>query len=214
MKLQSQAAVLAREVREKVGRIIGGTEASPELQALGRAIPIHDVLSDVHYFQQQAANHASQIAVYLNDHDPIENKLREIPVVAKFPDLHNLRYSIDVLSSSIGQSKLKAEQVSARQGREIFADRLADFIVSRATAHGHSAAANIVIDSNRTGDIVLYAMGYFYSTGTACGTSTPAIVQLLSGRYSFGIVNASIHDFDGTIWAIPTADGHVRLNKP
>ncbi len=214
MPAQSKPAALAREVREKIGRIVHGAVAPEKLQALGQAISIHDVLSDVHHLQQQTAHDTPQIAVYLNDRDPIENKTREVPVVAKFSNLLNLNHCIDALFKAIHLSKLKANKITASDGRQIFADRLADFLVSRATAGSSSSAVDTVIDSNRTGDVVLYAMGYFYSTGTACGTSTPATVKLLPGRYSFGIMQGSIPDFDSTVWAIPTANGHVTLNKP
>jgi hypothetical protein len=212
---KSRAAIIAREVREIIGRIVYGENAPEKLEASGRSIPIHDVLLDLNYFQRQMASHVSPIVVYLKDHDPVEvAREREIPIVAKFSDLTDFHSSIERIFQAASQSGLKADTVSQHEGMEIFGDRLSDFIVSRATASGGSAMTDTIIDSNRIGDTVLYAMGYFYSTGTACGRSTPATVKLLPGRYSFGIMNGHIPDFDGTVWAVPTANGHVSLNKP
>jgi hypothetical protein len=104
--------------------------------------------------------------------------------------------------------------VTEGEAKQIFADRVSDFILSRVMATGASTVSDTIVDSRRKGDTVLYAMGYFFSTGLACGTSTPATVQLPPGRYSFGIMNHGVPDFEPVVWSIPTADGHVDLKKP
>jgi len=218
--MESPASKIMREVRKLIERIVSGEKAQIELETSSSgSIPIHDILPDVDHFRRQLSTlhdgGAPPLVVYLHDRDPIDvSHEREIPVTVKFPNLQNIRFSIEAMLQAIQQSKLKSESVSEDNARTIFSDRLSDFIVSRAIASGGSILTDTIIDSKRSGDTVLCAMGYFYSTGTACGTSTPATVKLLPGRYSFGILNGNVPDFENTVWAIPTANGHVTLSKP
>ena len=67
------------------------------------------------------------------------------------------------------------------------------------------------VNSNRANDTILYAKGYFLSTGTAFGVSTPATAYLLPSRYSFGIMEPGGPRFENIVWSCP---GTVKLRLP
>ncbi len=121
-----------------------------------------------------------------------------------------MNISYDSLLNTIVKSGLPLEKVDPDQAEEIFVDRLAEFMAVQLTAPSGGGTQTIV-DSNRSGDTVLYAKGYFTSTGTAFGVSTPATAYLAPARYSFGIIDAGTIKFDGIVWSCPT---RVRLNQP
>ena len=166
------------------------------------------LLPDIFHFREQTLGLAqyglTPRVVIFNDDD--DNGTR-LPVLLQIPDLSNVAWSYEQALGAFEQSDLEIEEVEPAAARNIFIDRLAEFIVAASA----SAGAPTTVNSNRHGDTLLYAKGYFTSTGTAFGVSTPAVAQL-SGRYSFGIVDNGKHRFDSVVWTCPNAN--VRVDLP
>jgi hypothetical protein len=119
------------------------------------------------------------------------------------------------LLTDLQHSQVPVRTVSAHEAENIVVDRAAEFIAARSGGGGGRGSASgrtTVIDSNRTGDTIVYCNGYFVSTATAFGVSTPATKAIPKGRYTFGIVQADgSHRFDRTLWTCPA---RVRLPLP
>jgi hypothetical protein len=137
-------------------------------------------------------------------------------VIVRAPDLQNLKASYERFLETLRVTKLPLEEVSQERAQEIFIDRLAEFIAARMSSGPSehtptsSSVTLTIVNSNRKGDTVICCQGYFTSTAVGFGVSTPA-VGVLSGRYSFGIINGGLHDFENILWTCPTT---VKLNKP
>jgi hypothetical protein len=117
------------------------------------------------------------------------------------------------LLSDLQLSHIPVRAVSATEAENIVIDRAAEFIAARSGAGGgRGSGGATIVNSNRGGDTIVYCNGYFVSTATAFGVSTPATKAIRKGRYSFGIVQADgTHRFDRTLWTCPAL---VRLPLP
>jgi hypothetical protein len=168
------------------------------------------VLPDVQHFHSQTTQlelrSVPQYAVSFKDDGPDGELLL---VLVQVPDLHSVKASYDLLLETLRKSNLPLEKVTPRDAEEIFVDRLSEFLAVQSISLAPSTAT--VVNSNRNGDTVIYAKGYFTSTGTALGVSTPAVGYLSSGRYSFGIIDSGNPRFENIVWTCP-AD--VQLNLP
>src|SRR5262249_26637805 len=133
-------------------------------------------------------------------------------VIVRAPDLQNLTQSYRSALDTLEATGFEQEEVSADMADQIFIDRLAEFI---AVADGFGSASSqtqTIVNSKRKGDTVIYCQGFFPSTATGFGVSTPAARFLSAGRYSFGILRKNgQHDFENILWTCPAT---VKLNKP
>jgi hypothetical protein len=218
-------------VSTKFREVVSNLVRQPNLDALGqtfeatpgRKVSFGSVLPDVLYFDLQTRvlrrQAEKQYAAIFQDDGP---KAERLPVLVRIPELDNVHPSYGRLLEALSKSDIPLETVSPEEAREIFVDRLSEFLAARVAvppgpaglppdgAYSSSTSALTIVHSNRNGDTVLYALGYFTSTGTAFGISTPARGHL-SGRYSFGIIDSGTHRFDNVIWTCPTT---VKLNLP
>jgi hypothetical protein len=138
-----------------------------------------------------------------------------LPVVVLAPDLQNLNTSYERFLETLRSTKLPLDEVSPETAQNIFIDRLAEFIAARRAWTATSALSSVtqtIVTSNRSGDTVICCQGYFTSTAAGFGVSNPAVGALSPGRYSFGIMNGGLHDFENILWTCPSAN--VRLKKP
>lgn len=175
-------------------------------------------IPDVYHFGYQnrelSDRKIPQFAAHFRDEGPNGEIL---PVIVRAPDLQNLPTSYERFLQTLGATKLPLGEVSPETARNIFIDRLAEFIA----VGGHLtppssmtqtiAVTQTIVNSKRNGDTVIYCQGYFTSTAAGFGVSTPAVGVLSPGRYSFGIINGGLHDFENILWTCPAT---VKLNKP
>jgi hypothetical protein len=155
----------------------------------------------------------SQFAALFKDDGPNGETL---PVIVRAPDLQNLKTSYERFLETLRVTKFPLKEVSPESAQEIFIDRLSEFIAAQMSSgssgppFASSSVTQTIVNSNRSRDTVICCQGFFTSTGVGFGVSTPA-VGVLSGRYSFGIINGGVHDFENILWTCPAT---VRLNKP
>ena len=128
-------------------------------------------------------------------------------VLVKIEDLRLLKRSWERVHEILSRSKMRSHEVEPKQAGELFAEGLTEFLVAARTG----VAGDTIVNSRRRGDTVLYSKGYFLSTGTAFGTSTPARGHLAAGRYSFGIMENGMTRYDPVLWTCPAV---VTLNQP
>jgi hypothetical protein len=133
-----------------------------------------------------------------------------LPVLVRVPDLHSLEASYSGLLQSLRNSNLQLEGIEDPYAEQIFVDRLSEFLAVQ-SASSVSPPPMTIVNSNRGGDTVIYAKGYFASTGTAFGVSTPATGYLSKARYSFGIMDSGAPRFANIVWSCPAT---VRLDLP
>jgi hypothetical protein len=176
---------------------------------------VPDVYHFVYQNRELSRRQIPQFAAPFRDDGPNGEIL---PVIVRAPDLQNLTTSYERFLETLRATKLRLDEVSPATAQEIFIDRLAEFIAvgdlstppsSETTAP--SSVTQTIVNSNRTGDTVIYCQGYFTSTAAGFGVSTPAVGVLSPGRYSFGIINGGLHDFENILWTCPAT---VQLNKP
>lgn len=133
----------------------------------------------------------------------------DLPVLVA-PDLGNFARSNASLISALQRSQIPLRSIDDDEAEEILVLRLSEHLAARARTVGLTGT-DTVVDTNRGGDTVLYCKGYFVSTATAFGTSTPARNKIPAGRYTFGIAEPNGPRFEGVIWTCPT---NVRLRLP
>lgn len=139
-----------------------------------------------------------------------EDSGKTVPILLQVPSLAHVKEGYEFLRGLLVDSKIPVETVNAQTAHAIFVDRLTEFIAVGASTN--STVADTIVRSNRGGDIVLYAKGYFTSTGTAFGTSNPAQRRLIPpGRYSFGIIDGNVRKYHNIVWDCPAT---VRLPLP
>jgi chorismate mutase len=125
----------------------------------------------------------------------------------------------------LDRAGLDVSHVPQNEAESLFIDRAAETIALRAISGARTyrfrvndrwvsgqSAQSVTISSLRTGDDILCANGYFFSTRSVVGQSTCRI-KLPANRYSFGVV-----DKDGSprmhpeLWSVPpTKRIHLRL---
>lgn len=167
------------------------------------------VIADVlHFrFQTQALLDQVQYAAVFADEAPGGEP---VPLLLQVPDLYEPLESYEAFVEALIRANVELLRLTHERAFSIFVDRLAEFLAVQVHAPARRPAPTTV-HSNRNGDTVLYAKGYFLSTGTAFGTSTPAIAQIAPGRYSFGIFDGGTHRFENVLWTCPTT---VTLHLP
>jgi len=173
--------------------------------------PFASVVPDCQYFHSQTRalrqRSARQYAAFFRD-DGVDGE--RLPVLVRVPDLHSIEASYSGLLKSLSNSDLQLEGIEDNYAEQIFVDRLSEFLAVQSTSSVPPTPVTIV-NSNRGGDTVIYAKGYFASTGTAFGVSTPTKGYLSKGRYSFGIMDSGTPRFANIVWSCPAT---VRLDLP
>jgi len=168
------------------------------------------ILPDVIRFRYQSRElqhrNLPQYAAFFRDDGPDGE---ELPILVEVPNLRKVETSYSSLLNTLEKSNFRFEKVEPPSAEEIFVDRLAEFLSVRPSAASQSNRT--IVHSNRRGDTVIYAYGYFTSTGTAFGVSTPASKSLASGRYSFGIIESGKERWENIVWTCPNI---VQLNLP
>jgi hypothetical protein len=219
-----------RSVQEAVADVSEAIEdIIPEYERAGRfefpdsisvgqtEVETSDVVGEVSDFLLQMRSNSLNYIVKMTDigldlESPAE---RSVDVLVKVPGLHSETRgpSYERFLEVLRGGGLRIERVERNIARKTFVKGLAEFLVTRASSGVSSGPPVTVVHSNRRGDTVLYAFGFFLSTGTAFGTSTPALVALPSGRYSFGIMQAAGPRYESFVWGIPSLTP-VTVNLP
>jgi hypothetical protein len=198
-----------REIVAEIVRFPGGVIGSQWTPPY--APPFNSALPDVQHFRSQrielTRRSVSQFAASFRDDGPDGDSLL---VLVQVPDLTSVEESYQRLLSSLQKSNFLLEKLDWERAEEIFVDRLSEFLSMQSSSVPQSTSKTIV-NSNRAGDTVIYAKGFFISTGTAFGMSTPAVGYLSQGRYSFGIMDSGNPRFDNIVWSCPAT---VRLDLP
>jgi hypothetical protein len=203
----NEAPHVSFELKARVEKLVQQTAHDPvHVSRWGYSAFVPDVLH--FHMQVQALEYiGAPLVAGLFRNSPGEKPTLLVPVRA--PDLSNVTRSYDDALTALDQSGVPLEKIRPSEARSALVDRLAEFIAARsATVPG----LDTIVHSNRTGDPVFYCNGYFTSTATAFGTSTPAAGALEGGRYSFGVVDAGTRKFDNTLWTCPNLN--VRLPLP
>lgn len=215
------------EIKEELKRHfeILETQSFPrELQVGPSIIQTADIASDVHDFNIQKevfdARGIPHLAVTMENRiEDTEYRLenlfesQNVNVLIKVPDLGRPEESYSFFVSDLERSGLEISHVDSSEAEDVFLSRLSEFVSSRANFGQAVTPPVTIVHSNRRGDTVLYARGYFLSTGTAFGVSTPATGTLAGGRYSFGILNSGSPKFENIVWSI-SATKKIKLNLP
>jgi hypothetical protein len=205
------------DLRQRVEELVGSARSkfTDWLQSYGEA-RFASFVPDVLRFDFQrrvlSRRQIPQFAALFRDDGPNGEIL---PVVVLAPDLQNLDTSYERFLETLRSTKLPLEKVSPETAQNIFIDRLAEFIAVRrawTATNASSSVTQTIVTSNRSGDTVICCQGYFTSTAAGFGTSNPAVGVLSPGRYSFGIMNGGLHDFENILWTCPSTN--VRLKKP
>jgi hypothetical protein len=154
----------------------------------------------------------------LYDEDDLE-KVNKLEVPIRADELGDLDRSYRRTMGVLERSGIQLKQLHDVGDMETaFVDRLAEstavlFAETYKQINGPTVVSrsDTIVNSNRSNDTILYAKGYFLSTGTAFGLSTPATAYLLPSRYSFGIMEPGGPRFENIVWSCPAT---VRLNLP
>jgi hypothetical protein len=180
-----------------------------------RVVSTIDVKEDLSHFIQQTEFDQPNYVVEMEDdgldqHDPSR---RKFDVLVKVPDLKQRTQTYDNFLQTLAASGFQISMVDRPTARKTFFRGLAEFLFARSRSGLLGTPPVTEVHTKRKGDTVLYAKGYFLSTGTAFGTSWPAFVALPSGRYSFGIEDWSGQRFEKTVRSIPSI-GVVMVKLP
>ena len=211
------SARLREDSRQQVEELLGSARSKfadwlDQYGEAGFASFIPDVLRFDFQRRVFSRRKIPQFAALFRDDGPNGEIL---PVVVLAPDFQNLETSYERFLETLRSTKLPLDEVSSETAENIFIDRLAEFIAARRawiTANASSSVTQTIVTSNRSGDTVICCQGYFTSTAAGFGTSNPAVGVLSPVRYSFGIMNGGLHDFENILWTCPSAN--VRLKKP
>jgi hypothetical protein len=147
-----------------------------------------------------------QYAALFKDDGSDGNKL---PILVKVPDLDNIDLSYKELLQALSKSDVRLEEANSENAEGIFVERMSEFIAVRSTTTGPNS--DTIVHTNRKDDTVLCAKGFFVSTGTGFGISTPAQGYLTPGRYSFGIMTSTGPKFEDVVWTCPR---ELKVNLP
>jgi len=193
-----------------------GRPSEAEDPAFGHVLP--DVIHFHRQLEELTKSGIPQSVAVFYDHDDVQ-RTQEIEVPIYAPDISNIAISYTEVLNLLNRSGLRVRnRMDAQQIQGIFIERLSEFMaqmfVSRSAVAGGGMVftkANTFVDSNRQNDTILYAKGYFASTGVALGVSSPAQGYIMPGRYSFGIMDSGTARYEPVLWSCPT---RVRLNLP
>jgi hypothetical protein len=188
----------------------------PDVVPVGSTyVPAADVKADIIDFVEQIQVVKQNFVVEMIDSglDPEDPIQRNVDVLIKVPNVRQPAQSYGPFLRSLAAHGMRVKPVDQSIARKTFLRGLAEFFYTRANSPAVITPPVTEVHTNRKGDTVLHALGFFLSTGTAFGTSWPAYVALPSGRYSFGIDDGSGPRFETYTWSIPTK-GIVKVKLP
>lgn len=205
--------VISASLLSSVQRLVQVGFAEATMSAGGgeiRQSPMAEFQADVAHLKQQlqvfADNGILPRVAKFRDETAREMEI-EIPI--RVDNLDDVGRASSATYAKLRKGGLTLRSVSPENFEELFVTSLAEFI-----AAGTSSAVGSLttVQSNRSGDTVLVAKGYFLSTSEGFGVSTPATAYLTPGRYSFGILKPDgSSEFQPIVWTCPCV---VRLNLP
>lgn|GEM_PF-5952684 len=208
-------------LRARIGRLLFGDANDPPEES-DRKVFADFVLPDIRHFRAQAKRFRERsvrpyVAVMYDEDDSAKVNGLDVPI--RVDDLVDLDRSYSQALRVLKRSKIQLKQLHYVEAMEAaFTERLAEaaaqmFAMTYAQVNGPRVVSkqDTTVDSNRSNDTILYAKGYFLSTGTAFGVSTPATAYLVPSRYSFGIMESGGPRFENIVWSCPT---NVRLKLP
>ncbi|WKA27501.1 hypothetical protein [Bradyrhizobium roseum] len=217
-KSNSDPDVLASAIRGDVSSLVSQSSFPNQLTVDSAQIGTADIAKDVEEYRTQmeelslSGNPAHAVDLEYRSHSMATGRGRIITVLLRFLPITEPISKYEGFLTSLNQSGIRPYPISQNDAHEIFVDRLSEFIATRVDSGVGSSPPSTFVETNRIGETVLYAKGYFLSTGTVFGTSTPAIASIPSGRYSFGILNSKgQQQFENAVWSIPTQSA-IRLN--
>lgn len=191
--------LVAGALREAARRT-RGPETSPLLR---------QIAPDLAQFHAQAAElemaGLQQTVALMRDEDSVDP---DLPVLLA-PDLTDVERSYDELLATLERSGIGVRTVSPEAAERTLIDRMSEFLAVR--SRKSAGGTGTLVNSRRSGDTVLYCKGFYVSTATGFGLSTPATKSIPAGRYTFGIVEPTGDRFEGLVWTCPTT---VTLNLP
>jgi hypothetical protein len=201
-------------IKKGVRALYETNRATDTLEVGEAKISIEDVAEDfykarhqVHYFKDR--NLPQLVALFRQQSviDPGTDEHVPVLIEAVVTPIGDLTHPLGRLG---GIPHL--HRTDAAHAKEALIDRTSEFLFSGREAP--PSGLNVTeVHTRREGDPVLYAKGFFLSTKTVLGTSTPARGYLPPGRYSFGIVYQGRPRFEDFLWAIPTYD-RVKVELP
>ena len=200
-------AQLLAAMKDQVRALYEANHATDTLQIGETSISIADVAEDffrarhqVYYFNKR--NLPQLIASFRQQSFTDPDKTEQVPVLveAAVAPTGDLTHPLGMLDGIA--HLLRTTDVA--HAKEALVSRTSEFLCTG--SEGQPSGPN-------AGDYVLYAKGFFLSTQTVFGISTPARGYLPPGRYSFGIVDQGMPRFEDFLWEIPTRDA-VRVMLP
>ena len=138
-----------------------------------------------------------------------------IQLSPKEPSIVEVSQQAERVSYAAQASGLRVRVAATKEAASTFSDIVGTIIARRASAKSVSAAppaevVTVTTDSDRVE--VLFATGYFISTGQGFGFSTPAQRSLPWGAYIFGHRQGGSAQYEDTLWAVPSVDRiHLRV---
>jgi len=209
---------VSTQLKDRIAKFVA---VGPDPQLSQTDTAFEQIAPDVGYFRAQAeallqSSIKPYVAVMYDEDDTARTHGLDVPIQAE--DLANIEASYSRMFNVLERSSVELKRLDDVESLEVaFVDRLAESV---ATMYAHAymqingpmvfGQDETIVNSNRTNDTILYAKGYFLSTGTAFGISTPAKAYLLPSRYSFGIVESAGPRFENVLWSCPTTV-HLRL---
>jgi hypothetical protein len=213
-------------VEATVERIIEGPKFAGAVNIMSTVISIRDVQNDAAHARDQfniiEQNGwpvlAAQFRTGGDDTSEIQSlNPSHVLVPIYIPHLDIAPQSYQKSVDEVLESGLSVVEMSPQEGRKTFRDRMVEFLLARfiaiSSTGGAGATNPTVVDTRRAGDVVLCCKGYFTSTQTAFGVSTPAQNYLPPGKYGFGIMDNGVARFDPVLWIVPHL-GNVRVALP
>jgi hypothetical protein len=213
-------------LRRRVKRLVNGDPFAAFRFGVSQTL---DSLSPqiARYSQQAQALDRAGVTPYAAIFIDAENRTARLPtpvVVAEDQLADPVRFYRETLEI-LDKAGLPLEPTDPDVLKEAFIDRLAEHLtiadppLAFGREHqqfppgrvGVGGLTLTEVHTNREKDTVLVCDGYFASTATGFGVSTPAVGELTPGRYSFGILDGGQRRFDGVVWSCPRI---VTLDLP
>lgn len=213
---------LLRQTNITTELIVQITQPDPgRLSLQSHVLQVEDVSLDIGYagvqFGALQKNDLPVLAAQFTLAKTEEIESEPILVPLAIPNLESVRESYNQIQEATARMGLSVFRLSISDAVQALRKGLIEFLDVRLIAtmatNGSNSPVPTVVDTNRAGDQVLYAKGYFASTQQGFGRSTPARSHLLPGRYGFGIMDGQNPRFDPVLWSVPY-HGNIWLPLP
>jgi hypothetical protein len=183
------------------------TAEQPSSEAASLPVSVHpEIMHFGSQLRELQRRSIPQFAALFKDDGSEDDKL---PILVKVPDFDDIDRSYGELLQALSKSNIPLEKIDSGDAEGIFVERMSEFIAARSAAT--TTNSDTIVHTNRQHDTVLSAKGFFVSTGTGFGISSPAQAYLSPGRYSFGIMTSTGPKFEGVVWTCPRV---LKANLP